>query len=382
MPSSSTDAQDLYLRVLGDIMGWDDAKAGTEYRWLKLMAEMKYDAYRDFQAGMRFIESLARWLQQFEPDDRAVAYEFVRNRLVFIGLSETHHLVEQFYPTVAHTRFVTELAQRSGVLPYKVLTAPDCEDRIAHLRRRTLFLGLSDGARIDVLRHSNVGRLNNEQVVPTTQVDQEKWRDLLKELRKAEGPEAKFELVFLIDDFTATGTSFLRWDEDQKRWKGKLHKFMESISREIEGPESETIQDALFAPDWKVHVHHYMASYQAAKVLEQNFTVAKDSFDHAQWTSVDFTFGYIFPESLPLEAGRGDGPFMSLTRKYYNAGIETDHTKVGGTKGIGLGYGGCALPVILEHNTPNNSVALLWAEHDQTEEPAMTPLFRRRQRHV
>lgn len=67
--------------------------------------------------------------------------------------------------------------------------------------------------------------------------------------------------------------------------------------------------------------------------------------------------------------------------------IQTKHTDVGGVNHIGLGYGGCALPLVLEHNTPNNSVALLWAEtdggsRDGARAPAMRPLFRRRQRHV
>ena len=54
-----------------------------------------------------------------------------------------------------------------------------------------------------------------------------------------------------------------------------------------------------------------------------------------------------------------------------------------------LGYGGCALPLILDHNTPNNSMPLLWAEtvgspkvDGMAAVPAMRPLFRRRQRHI
>ena len=45
---------DLSLRVLAQIMGWDHDRAGEEYRWLKFISSLKYDGYRDFQAGMRF----------------------------------------------------------------------------------------------------------------------------------------------------------------------------------------------------------------------------------------------------------------------------------------------------------------------------------------
>ena len=51
--------QDLGLKVLGQIMNWTHNRAQEEFAWLKLMARLKYDGYRDFQAGVRFIESLA-----------------------------------------------------------------------------------------------------------------------------------------------------------------------------------------------------------------------------------------------------------------------------------------------------------------------------------
>ena len=56
--------QDLGLKILSEIMAWNDDRAREEFRWLRLMARLKYDGYRDFQAGMRFIESLATWLQR------------------------------------------------------------------------------------------------------------------------------------------------------------------------------------------------------------------------------------------------------------------------------------------------------------------------------
>ena len=71
--------QNLGLKILGRIMNWTDDRAREEFAWLKLMARLKYDGYRDFRAGMRFIESLATWLQQFKPHERETAYAFVRS---------------------------------------------------------------------------------------------------------------------------------------------------------------------------------------------------------------------------------------------------------------------------------------------------------------
>jgi hypothetical protein len=72
---------------------------------------------------------------------------------------------------------------------------------------------------------------------------------------------------------------------------------------------------------------------------------------------------------------------MQLVDRYYDPAVETKSIRVGGTDAR-LGFGQGALPLILEHNTPNNSVALLWAETDGGNgHHAMRPLFRRRQRH-
>src|SRR5215207_598232 len=50
--------------------------------------------------------------------------------------------------------------------------------------------------------------------------------NLRSELRD---PEGRFRLVYLIDDFAGTGTSFLRYDEEKAKWKGKLIRFRESV---------------------------------------------------------------------------------------------------------------------------------------------------------
>lgn len=369
---------DLSLRLLGRIMAWDDDRARQEYRWLKGIAHLKYDAYRDFQAGMRFIESLANWLQQFDRAERETAYAFVRTRLVFIGRAEMHHLVDQFYPKIVHEQLLRNVAAKHELLPYQAALDPPLQQEIRDLRRKTLFLGLSDGARIDVLRHSTVGILNNEQLVATTTPNEDKWRDLGADLRRdLEDDEAKFEMVYLIDDFVASGTSLLRYDKEKSAWKGKLRRFMESI---------KNVKDDIFSDDWLLCIHHYIAAHAAIARLESAKNESEDVFRSAGWGSMQFSFGMTLPSDLPLSQGRAeDRPFISLADRYYDQQIETKHTRIGGVDRIHLGYAGCALPVVLEHNTPNNSVALLWAETQGSVEPpapAMRPLFRRRQRHI
>src|SRR3954470_8345888 len=96
--------EDLALKVLSQIMHWDDERARQEFAWLKLMSRLKYDGYRDFQAGMRFLESLSVWLSQFGPEERETAYDFVRNTLAYVGPAELQRLVDLFYPRSVRDR--------------------------------------------------------------------------------------------------------------------------------------------------------------------------------------------------------------------------------------------------------------------------------------
>jgi hypothetical protein len=377
----------LALRVLGQIMDWDDDRARDEFRRLRLMASLKYDGYRDFEAGVRFIESLASWLQQFKPNERDTAYEFVTNRMVYIGPGEMEKLVGQFYTNWVRPNLVQAVAEELGIPPYLVNADADAINRIAHLRRRTLFLGLSDGARVDYIRHQNVGRIFNEQIVGSTQLDGEKWRDLLDSLQRDTGdPDARFGAVYLIDDFIATGTTFFRVDPETNKPKGKLAKF----ARSVESAVGE-IGRQIFEEGYRINVHHYVGTAAAIDGLGNRLRGAEALLANLGLSSTPLlTCGITLPTSLPLSPEHPeDRDFLQLADRYYDPVLETVHTKVGGTDDMKLGYGGCALPLVLDHNTPNNSLPLLWAETAgaatdarEVAVPAMRPLFRRRQRHV
>lgn len=378
--------QDLGFKILSQIMGWSDDQARGEFSWLRLMARLKYDGYRDFQAGMRFIESLATWLQQFKFEERETAYSFVRQNLVYIGPSEMQRLVEQFYPRTVHDRLIRTIADEQGIPTYRVLADDKAHKATEQLRRQTLFMGLSDGARIDIVRHSNVGLLTNEQLVGATQVDKDKWQDLLQNLRAdLKDPDARFRLVYLMDDFMGTGTSLLRYSDEKKKWSGKLMKFKESIGGVVKALDG----DHILSDNWELCIHHYVGSHAAKLAIEGRLAEARNSLEDEEWAKeVYVSFGTVLPEDLPINVvhGRFDD-FLQLTQTYYDPKIRTRHTDVGGVPHLGLGYGGCALPLVLDHNTPNNAVALLWAEtdgglRDGVQAPAMRPLFRRRQRHA
>jgi hypothetical protein len=379
--------QELGLRILSQIMGWDDGHARQEFEWLRLMARFKYDGYRDFLAGVRFIESLVAWLQQFAPEDRETAYKIVRKLLIYVGPSEIQHLVELFYPRFVEGRLLTSIAEKLRVPRYSIWILPAAHEEFKRLKRRTLFMALSEGARFDTLRHTNVNVLTNEQLVVATQVDTDKWEDLLENLHNELGdPQAKFANVFLVDDFMGTGTSFLRYNEKKKKWSGKLIRFFDSVKNAASALSgSSPLED-----NYTLYVHHYITSHKAAIDIKKRLNQAKEDCSKIYcFPDVHFSFGLTLSSDFPINADPLKNlDLIALTKKYYDPILRTKHTDVGGVTHLGCGYGGCALPLVLEHNTPNNSIALLWAETDgglregDVVAPPMRPLFRRRQRHL
>lgn len=366
--------QELARRCLSQLMGWDAPRARSEFAWLDLISRLKYDSYRGYFAGARFVESLLDWLQQFEEaSEREVAYKFVRERLVFVGSSELQHLVELFYPETVSELLARAITKQEGVADYLIWSREDLKAQYQQLLRQTLFLGISDGARLDTLRRVNVGIIRNEQVVPTIEFDDARWASLTKDLRKSLGKDdAKFRFIFLVDDFTGSGLTFLRRD-DSGEWTGKLVRFWDSVKKRI--------KDGSVAEDFQLVVHHYLASADAEnKIPKREKEAAKER--GADWyPSVTYRFGATLPESLPVTR-EGDVDFVKLVDRHYNPSIMTASMKVGGGDGK-LGFANCGLPLVLEHNAPNNTVSLVWAEAEKTDEhPEMRPLFRRRQRHL
>ena len=363
--------QALTLKVLSSIMNWDDGRSRHEFAWLRLMSHLKYDSYQDYLAGARFIESLADWLQQFDAADRETAYGFVRSHLVFISAAEMQHLIDLTYPETVQPELQRIVASTLGIPSYTVWANKEATSAFELLKRKTLFLGLSDGARVDAFRRANVGVLSNEQIVVATEINEKKWESLVKDLREeTDDSSARFALIFLLDDFVASGTTLLKFKE--QKWSGKLIKFWDA---------TRSVMASHVDANACVYVHHYIATHKASEAVGRNYDAALEALgDGNLFSNVKFTFGVVMPKGLPIDEERYSD-FMKLVERYYDPEIETKSIKVGG-EDARLGFSQCALPLVLDHNTPNNSVALLWAESNGNNgRHVMRPLFRRRQRH-
>ena len=365
-------------------MAWDDDEARVEFQWLSFMAAYKYDDYRDYHAGARFIESLAVWLQQFEQVDRRIAYEFIKHDLVYFSPAEIQRLVEKFFPEHVQCDLIDKVAKNLNIPKFKIWASEENTEEYRWERRKTLFMGLSDGARIDALRRMNVGIISNEQVVIATQIDHYKWSNLLNKLcdelskiRNTEIKNEKFSRVYLIDDFTASGTSLLR--ESNGTLKGKLIKFLDSVK----SATTYLNDNSPFIQGFDIVVHHYIGTEQAKENIEELYTRRKEYFHDMKVKSIQFKYGMLLSSNLRID-GTSSHPFTALCKKYYDNAIEGDgkHGVQSGTTDKMFGYANCGMPVVIEHNTPNNSLPLIWAEtSENNDNHCMKPLFRRRERH-
>lgn len=362
------------LRYLSKVMDWTFEEDNRETTWLRTMSDFKYDGYRDFWAGSRFPEALLNWLQQFDKSDRQFAYRLVRDNLIFVSFSEMQQLVHRTL-SVHGRRIISErVAAKAGIPKYLIWAQVQSEKQYMETLQRTLFIGLSDGARIDGFRRANVGIVANDQVALGYELSPEKWEDLQESLRERTGDSnAQFEVLFLIDDFVGSGKTLLR--KSGNEWKGKLTKLAKNFIDKRD----------MFSQDCTIAVHHYIGTQKAKETIVPLLKEAGEEGGAPSWfgSSVHASFDLLIREDKVFSRNSHPDVAAFLDR-YYDPAIETKSIREGG-EGAAFGFAGCGLPLILEHNTPNNSLAILWAESlsigGTSQYHNMRPLFRRRQRH-
>lgn len=364
----------LAKRLVADLMDWTVERATSEFAWLDLMVNYKFDNYHQYGPGHRFYVHLLRWLSQYGKTDRECMWKLLRENLVYISQDEMHHLVSLTGPVIER-EMRSAVAKEVGLPVYRVDEDPKASRRLAEMQCRTLYVGVSDGARIDVFRRYNEGTVNNEQVVAMIEISalkQAKLKEKLKERLEAikSTAQATFEWVCLIDDFTASGTTSIR-DEGNDKWGGKVRRFIEEVDKTRQ-------ESPLIADHAHIQVHHYLASSSArARVTD---LLARFQAQSPGLRLIP-SFSYVLPADIVV-ATASHPELAALLERRYDPGIETTHT---GTA-IALGYKQCGLPLVLDHNTPNNSMATLWARSDPKAKKYdqanhMSPLFPRRQRH-
>ncbi len=125
---------------------------------------------------------------------------------------------------------------------------------------------------------------------------------------------------------------------------------------------NKPVSNLMEIAELEVIVLLYMATEQALDHLREA--------SQATWGKKNIPFTVEAVQLLPKDVrlARGDGsPIGQLIdhEKYYDHNIHDEHFEKGGTTDARYGYAACGLPLVLYHNTPNNSIALLMSYEDK-----------------
>jgi hypothetical protein len=356
--------------LLAKVLDWAPHDVAEERPILQAMASLKYDEYEQFSPGLRFIESLALWLNQFDPSDRTIAYRFVKSSLVFCSAQEMDHLVETAYQDHIRPGLLATSATEQQINPRHVgRIASSVPFRL--LQRQTLFLGLSDGARIDTFRRANPD-LNHEQIWPTHEVPEDRVTELtdklsshIADIKGVPIAPVQFRSIVLLDDFSASGSSYYTKKEDGQA-SGKVAKFLRALA-----DEKSALHKLCDPGGVEIFILIYMATEQAIDHLRAALSQQIPGVTRSHVETIQAV-----PAKIKLMRD-GSTEFATLIEKYYDPSVFDSHMQKGKTKDAKYGYADCGLPVVLHHNTPNNSIAILWFYEQCTPRG----LFPRIQRH-
>ena len=411
---------DLSLTLLRAILPdppWMEDRLLSTVRELQVLAQHKYNKYEMYQPGRLFFENLFLFLSRLEPQDRTTMLEFVREHLIFISREEFQQLAHILHYDYIRQRHLDIVARATGT-PRHRLAALTNSRALARVQRASLYVALSDGARIDYFRRHNLN-INNEQVLGSYDVGEAKLREVHAKLRtELEAPSAKFDCLFLLDDFCGSGRTLLRevvavhvdggvqdpaiprellgklsYDESDRRltwqYRGVLTPGEATALRSVS--EAAAYRAAVEELTAKVGSRQTELKGALAKIAKTNLVdlisdsapvflapllIAEYAVDRlkelatklpAPLNRLELLAAAVIPDSDRILRGRA--PMADICERYYGA-VEDEHTG-----DVMFGYDRCGLPLVLHHNTPNNSVYWLWSRRWKD------PLFVRYERH-
>lgn len=363
----------LANQLLASIMKWDAPTLASERAALEFMGSMKYDAYDRYMPGMRFMSSLVQWLNDIEEGDRDKAYKFIKEKLVFISSTQMNYLVDLLYDSKIRTILLNMATAETGMPSYKRSSKQVC-DRFEIVKRSSLVIGLSDGAHTDILRRS--AGFNNEQVLTNYYPDGKKLKDMLDELRKDEklkGIEKPyFRRIFLIDDFTASGKSFIRYDKSDGKYHGKLKKIIDELCTKAYVEKGQKIEHLSYLLDpnqekIQIDILFCIATEKSRTKIKNNLDEYLKSVNLQDKVEFNIHIVQILEEKLSNDI-KNDNDLVKVLKKdkhFVEECVISKSYKVGKNDSPWLGFDECALPVVLAHNTPNNSLPIIWQDAER-----------------
>ena len=374
----------LAKQYLTKLMNWNDVEATERFQEMDLMSDIKYDSYDQFMPGIKFVGNFYLWLSQFDNiEDRKLMYDFVKKYIIYINSTQISHLIDLLYNTkiipLIREKVVEDFRQKGETINKFNYRHLDNSSEFKSHKRKTLFIGLSDGSHIDIIRRNSY--LDNDQVLTNYYPDDTKLEGLAKELSESNDLEhdvtKKFESIVLVDDFTASGSSFIRIKQDGS-FGGKLPTFFNVLYGNQKFKE-------LLTDDFEIHLYFLIATKNAltyiSNLLDQYMQQHKNvkvKVECVQTLDDNAKFSnHQEPEAQAMMKIISDKRYINepkLTKAY-------KESYQNGNKDYHLGYKQCALTVVLNHNTPNNSLPIIWQPKREDKTAPLYPLFYRITRH-
>lgn len=362
----------LANQLLASIMKWDAQTLASERAALEFMGSMKYDAYDRYMPGMRFMSSLVQWLNDIEEEDRDEAYKFIKEKLVFISSTQMNYLVDLLYDSKIRPILLDMATTETGMPSYK-RSSNVVHNRFEIEKRSALVVGLSDGAHTDILRRS--AGFSNEQVLTNYYPDGKKLKDMLDELRKDDKLKSiekpYFRRIFLIDDFTASGKSFIRYDESDRKYHGKLKKIIDELCTRGYVEKGQKIEHLsyLLNPEQKIQIDilFSIATEKAKTRIKDNLDDYLKSVGWQDKVEFNIHIVQLLEDKLSNDI-KSDNNLVRVLKKdkhFVEECVISKSYKVGKNDSPWLGFDECALPVVLAHNTPNNSLPIIWQDAER-----------------
>lgn len=362
----------LANQLLASIMNWNAKKLASERAVLEFIGSMKYDAYDRYMPGMRFMSSLVRWLSDIDEEDRDVAFEFIKEKLIFISSTQMNYLVDLLYDSKIRPILLNAATSEARMAPYMHSNSA-VRKQFEIEKRSSLLIGLSDGAHTDILRRS--AQLSNEQVLTNYYPDSKKLKDMLHELRRDEKlsdvPTPYFRRIFLVDDFTASGKSFIRLDDKNHTYRGKLRKIIDELCAKSSLDDDVKHLSYLLDPNQEaiqIDILFCVATEKAEANIRETLQEYLNSLDDTR-RKVKFEIHVVQTLNDKIsEDIKKDTTLIKMLKKenhFIKDAVISKSYKVGNNDNPYLGFDECALPVVLSHNTPNNSLPIIWQDAEK-----------------
>lgn len=208
--------------------------------------------------------------------------------------------------------------------------------------------------------------------------DGKKLKDMLDELRKDEklkGIEKPyFRRIFLIDDFTASGKSFIRYDESDGEYHGKLKKIINELctknKKNNEGKVDIKHMSYLLDPlqeKIQIDILFCIATEKARTNIKSNLDDYLKSVGWQDKVEFNIYIVQLLEDKLSNDI-KTDNDLVKVLKKekhFVEECVISKSYKVGKNDSPWLGFDECALPVVLAHNTPNNSLPIIWQDAER-----------------